>query len=59
MAGSCTERQQLAERWRRLGEKLRERSPALYAKLLEMLAASALGDDDGEDEKIDDFYPSC
>jgi hypothetical protein len=37
-----SERQQLAERWRLIGELLQKRSPELFAKLLVMVAGSAL-----------------
>jgi hypothetical protein len=50
------DRAALAEKWRRLGEKLRERSPQAYAKLIEMLATSAVGNDEEETLQIDDIY---
>jgi hypothetical protein len=37
-----SERQQLAEEWRLVGKLLRERSPALFEKLLVVAAACAL-----------------
>jgi len=50
------ERQVLAERWRQLGEKLRSRSPAAYAKLIEMLATSAVEIEADEGSEIDGIY---
>lgn len=53
------ERKVLAERWRVLGEKLRSRSPLLFDKVIEILAASDDEDevdDPGNEEKIDHVY---
>lgn len=50
------ERMQLAERWRQLGEKLRERSPRRFEKMIEMLTASALATEADEGEEIDEVY---
>lgn len=59
MADEMSERQVLAEQWRLVGESLRERSPLLFAKLLAMLAASAI-DDGGEAElSIAQTYNPC
>jgi len=51
-----SERQLLAERWRQLGELLRERSPALFEKLLDMITASAAAQIDSDDENIRSTY---
>jgi hypothetical protein len=54
-----SDRSHLAERWRVAGERLRKRSPAVYAKLVDMLAASVIEDDDEAEENIDAVYLHC
>lgn len=56
MPGRSDERKELAEQWRRLGEKLRSRSPMAFAKLVAMLAGSAGDDDDDDGKMIDNVY---
>jgi hypothetical protein len=55
----AAERQALAEQWRVLGEKLRERSPAAFEDLIANLAASVLPDDEGDPPAIDQIYSVC
>ena len=43
--------------WRVLGEKLRERSPAEFRKVLALLKALLVGRDDKEPPDIDSIYP--
>lgn len=50
------QRQQLAEQWRRLGEKLRERSRRRFEKMIEMLTTSALVESEDDEEEIDNIY---
>jgi hypothetical protein len=50
------ERMELAERWRQLGEKLRSRSPQAFAKMIDVLAASADQEEVAEPSEIDGIY---
>lgn len=50
------QRQQLAEQWRQLGEKLRERSRRRFEKMIEMLTTSALVESEDDEEEIDNIY---
>jgi len=43
-----SKRQREAERWRRLGEMLRRRSPELFVKMLAVAEASAVRSDDDD-----------
>ena len=54
--GEAVERHELAERWRQLGEKLRERSPSLFEKLVAMLATSEPDEEDRPRAGIDSVY---
>ena len=58
-ARDAAERQELADQWRRLGEKLRERSPAAFEELIANLAASVLLEDDDGPQSIDQIYSVC
>lgn len=56
MAGSLTSRCEMAERWRVAGERLRRRSPKVFAKVFEMLVTSEPDDDAEGEQRIDEIY---
>lgn len=53
------ERQQLAEEWRVAGEKLKKRSPLVFAQLLAIFMASAVREAESRDGCIPETYMSC
>lgn len=50
------ERRALAERWRVLGKKLRERSPHRFEVLISVFADAALDEDEDDRPRIDSVY---
>lgn len=56
MGRSLPDRIAAAEAWRVAGDSLRKRSPARFAKLLDMVAAFAVTEPDEGTEDIDEVY---
>lgn len=56
MKRAVSERQELAEEWRRVGELLQKRSPELFEKVLVMVATSAVSAEPALDPDISEPY---
>lgn len=50
------ERIELAERWRVAGKKLRTRSPAVFAKVFEMLVTCEVGEEAPDTTRMTNCY---